>query len=176
MTLEDLGNIGEFVAAVGVIVSLIYLAIQIRRNTGSVRAATFQNVSKAWQDWMYSLSEGDTFPLFYRGCFDPTSLNDMEGVQYWLLVRALFRGYENDHYQYNQGAFDAKAWEGYRESLRNDILSIPGIRAVWMLDRQNYNKAFAEYVDQELKSARIRESFGIAEGLAGLLRSQKPAV
>jgi hypothetical protein len=30
MTLQDLGNIGEFVAAIGVVVSLIYLAIQVR--------------------------------------------------------------------------------------------------------------------------------------------------
>ena len=42
MTLDDLGNIGEFVGAVGVVVSLIYLAVQIRRNTRSVRASTFQ--------------------------------------------------------------------------------------------------------------------------------------
>ena len=33
MSLEDLGNIGEFVAAVALVVSLIYLAVQIRHNT-----------------------------------------------------------------------------------------------------------------------------------------------
>ena len=49
----------------------------------------------------------------------------------------------------------------------------PGIRAIWELDRQNYNKAFAEYVDEELKSARPRESFGLAEGIAAVIRSQK---
>jgi hypothetical protein len=42
MSLEDLGNIGEFVAAAAVIVSLIYLAVQIRQNTKSLRASTFQ--------------------------------------------------------------------------------------------------------------------------------------
>ena len=31
MSLEDLGNIGEFVAAVAVVISLVYLAIQIRQ-------------------------------------------------------------------------------------------------------------------------------------------------
>ena len=33
MTLEDLGNLGEFVGAIGVVVSLVYLALQIRQNT-----------------------------------------------------------------------------------------------------------------------------------------------
>ena len=38
MTIEDLGNIGELIAAVGVIISLIYLAMQLRSNTLALRA------------------------------------------------------------------------------------------------------------------------------------------
>ena len=45
MSLEDLGNIGEFIAALGVIVSLIYLAVQIQRNTASVRTSTQQQLA-----------------------------------------------------------------------------------------------------------------------------------
>ncbi len=37
MTLQDLGNIGEFVGALGVVASLIYLALQIRQNTRQLR-------------------------------------------------------------------------------------------------------------------------------------------
>ena len=33
MTIQDLGSIGEFVASIGVIVSLVYLAVQIRQNS-----------------------------------------------------------------------------------------------------------------------------------------------
>ena len=51
MTLEDLGNLGEFLGAIGVIVTLVYLAVQVLQNTRMVRAnvrqaradATFQN-------------------------------------------------------------------------------------------------------------------------------------
>ena len=44
MTLEDLGNIGEFVGAIAVVMSLLYLAIQIRQNTKTVRTSTYQSV------------------------------------------------------------------------------------------------------------------------------------
>jgi len=37
MSLEDLGNIGELVAAVAVIVTLGYLAVQILQNVAQVR-------------------------------------------------------------------------------------------------------------------------------------------
>ena len=49
MTLEDLGNIGEFVAAIATLITLIYLAAQIRRSSTAVEAATNQAVSDSTQ-------------------------------------------------------------------------------------------------------------------------------
>ena len=40
MTLQDLTYIGDLVAAAGVVASLVYLSIQIRRNESTTRAAT----------------------------------------------------------------------------------------------------------------------------------------
>ena len=42
MTLEDLGNLGEFLGAIGVIVTLAYLALEIRQNTRMMRASIRQ--------------------------------------------------------------------------------------------------------------------------------------
>ena len=57
MTLQDLGNIGEFVGAIGVIASLVYLAVQIRQNTTSVRASTFQKQAIAMTLRFFASSE-----------------------------------------------------------------------------------------------------------------------
>ena len=38
MTIQQLGSIGEFVAAIATLATLIYLALQIRRNTAVARA------------------------------------------------------------------------------------------------------------------------------------------
>ena len=40
MTLEDLANLSEFIGAVAVVVSLVYLAIQIRQNTAQIRESS----------------------------------------------------------------------------------------------------------------------------------------
>lgn len=40
---DAVGATAELVAALGVIVSLLYLATQIRQNTASVRASTYQD-------------------------------------------------------------------------------------------------------------------------------------
>ena len=45
MNFEDLGNIGEFVASLGVIVTLAYLAFQTRSNTRVMRAQARSSIT-----------------------------------------------------------------------------------------------------------------------------------
>jgi len=51
MTIQDLGNIGELVAAIATVATLVYLAIQIRSNTIAVRSAAAQSVHEAFATW-----------------------------------------------------------------------------------------------------------------------------
>ncbi len=48
--LEALGNIGDFIGGIAVVVSLIYLAIQIRQNTKALRTASRQEISSGYRD------------------------------------------------------------------------------------------------------------------------------
>ena len=43
MTLDQLAGIGEIVGAIGVVISFVYLAIQIRTNTEAERTSTYQS-------------------------------------------------------------------------------------------------------------------------------------
>ena len=45
MTLQDLGNLGELVAAIAKVLTLGYLAIQLRQKTRALRTQTFQQSS-----------------------------------------------------------------------------------------------------------------------------------
>ena len=45
MTIAELGSIGEFVGSIAVLVTLIYLATQIRQNTQSVRMSSHHRIA-----------------------------------------------------------------------------------------------------------------------------------
>jgi len=49
LTLQDLGNLGELFAAIGVIISLVYLAVQLRGNTLALRS---EGRDKNFADYM----------------------------------------------------------------------------------------------------------------------------
>ena len=58
MNLNDLANIGQVIGALAVVVSLFYVAHQIRQNTNAVRSATAQAVHEHFAKW-YQLVAAD---------------------------------------------------------------------------------------------------------------------
>ena len=63
MTLQDLGSIGELVGAAATVATLIYLAVQIRANTGAMRSAAAQSVHEAFGTW-YRMLAANRYRLF----------------------------------------------------------------------------------------------------------------
>jgi hypothetical protein len=48
MSFADLASLGSFVSGIGVLVSLIYLSLQIRQNTRAVRSQIHQHIADSW--------------------------------------------------------------------------------------------------------------------------------
>ena len=132
MSLDDLGNIGELVAAIGVIVSLIYLAVQIRQNTKTVRTSTYQAVldySNRVQELV--LSNPNLERIWRVGRRDPTQLTDDERPQFRLLLTSFLNVYETMFLQYRRGTLDEEYWKSRLLGLEL-MFSQPGVRAHWL--------------------------------------------
>jgi hypothetical protein len=172
VTIQDLGSIGEFVAAIATLATLGYLALQIRQNTKQMRASTFQATSRGWQEFIYAIFREDRGILWAKGLEGLDTLNEEERINFFLLVRAYLRGFENDYYQYKQGTFDLGPWEGYLNSFRSDCLARPGFRALWEQERESFNSEFAALVDRELKSTTVGESAGLLDAASEFGRAE----
>ncbi len=46
MTIQDLANLGETIGGFGVVISLLYLAVQIRQNTRAVRSSSYHQAAE----------------------------------------------------------------------------------------------------------------------------------
>ena len=103
MNREAIGAVGEMLGAIGVIVTLGYLAVQIRQNTRSVRASSYHavvtNLSNLAADMGRDAPVAD---LFVRGVSDLQALSPTEQGQFAFLCLSVFRNYENLFYHFNQ--------------------------------------------------------------------------
>ena len=150
MTLQDLGSIGEFVAAIATLATLFYLAMQIRQNTRALRAGTFQQVVDSFAVISESAShDRELLKVLVKIGQDPSSLSEVDELQYSMFLISFFRRGENIHFQYTQGALAPEEWEGIRNSLLA-IFGSPVARAWWPENQYRFSEAFCEFVKENL--------------------------
>ena len=147
MTLEDLGNIGEFVGAIAVVVSLLYLAIQIRQNTKTVRTSTYQAVLESSHRVNEYLGDPRMERLYRVGRKDVSQLNEDELAQFRALVGQIVSFYEALFLQHQHGTIDDDFFLG-RFNTFHRMICQPGVRAIWEeRGRSYYSRSFVKRVD-----------------------------
>ncbi len=94
MDIQDLGAIGELVAAIATIITLAYLAIQIRFNNKIAQAQSLQTVLDGPRDRIYLAfyNNPEVSEVFSRGMtnFDELSEQDQRRF-YWVMNEWIFQ-------------------------------------------------------------------------------------
>ncbi len=139
MTLQDLGAIGELIGSVGVVVSLIYLAIQLRHNTTGIRLAAHQHVVIANSAVTMAPAQNLEFAsLLWKGVVSSKNLEEENQVAFGLWCHQYFSMIQAWHQLYLAGAIDEEIWD--RELQRAvGALRVPGIQG--MVGRGGPNSA-----------------------------------
>lgn len=146
MNWEIAASIAEVVSAVAVVVSLVYLAIQIRSNTKTTKANAYQLAIQ---------SEMETAVVFlgHAGTWDKviTGQPISEGEELRaaiLLFNLLMLDSERRYQQFTLGYLEAQPWEARYQTLPK-IVSLPIFRA-WRnsLGAQGHSAGFLRLVDE----------------------------
>jgi hypothetical protein len=150
MNWEAIGAVGEVVGATGVIVTLGYLAAQVRQNTESVRASTLEAMSEASASFQDQLaSNPELARIFFAGTGDLASLTPEERLRFQFLMMAFFRRFENMHRQGSQVGVSPDEWAGLRASCLS-VACQPGSRAWWTEHSHRFNPGFVEWLNHQL--------------------------
>ena len=149
MSLQDLGNIGEAIGGIAVIVTIVYLAIQIRQNTRAVRAAAFQQVVDSFAEFSASLShDRELVEIVINGNKDYHALNEVDQTRYGLAMRSFIRRAENVFFQTEQGTVKAETWAGIRGSLIT-VFRTPGFQSWWKGQTRYFNPTFRDFLERD---------------------------
>ena len=118
MTLQDLGSIGDLVAGIATIATLVYLAIQIRQSRSSIISANVQAAIQSFNPINTAVgSDPVVAELVNRGVSDFDSLNKVERAQYQYLQRAFLNCFWNLHEQHKLGALSTEQWLPYAHQV-----------------------------------------------------------
>ena len=114
MTIFELGALGEFVGAIAVVGTLIYLAVQIRQNTSQIRDNVLSLQVNAYQDLInriadvnkLMISDGEWALIAVKAVENPTELDSIELSRYMSFLMMLTRHADMAYLQYEKGMLD----------------------------------------------------------------------
>jgi len=147
MGLEIVNTISSLIAAVSVVVTVIYLAIQVRRNTKAAHSQTYQVATLSLAEMAVIIGQSkDLSRIFAEGMANPDQLDKDERYQFIYLGLSLFRRYENVFFQYQAGLIDDGFWSGHRENLVW-FFHQPGFKQFWAERRLGFSRGFCEFLE-----------------------------
>jgi hypothetical protein len=144
---EAVGAIAEFLGALGVIASLIYVGMQIRESSRVVQASTSQAVADSAQARLLAVAQSLSLASALAKLVDtPTAASSAEQIQVKFLRTASFKGFENQFFQYRQGLLGADTWSGYEFFLLANLRA-PDVQQWWSRSKDGFAAACRSHVE-----------------------------
>ena len=151
MNWDAIGAIGEIVGAIAVVVSIVYLAIQISSNTRTMRANAGFEATHSWASTNEALahSPDETMGLVARA-FEKSweDFSTIERARIGLLIRALFQKLEGQYYLFRYDTLDEGIWHS-RSRWASGLLQTPFFRTWWEIEKQQlvYSRDFVRALE-----------------------------
>jgi len=149
--LELLGNLGDFVGGIAVVVTIGYLAVQMRSQTIANRRATFQDLLNHQAElnlaWMTNPELGDAV----MGNMDK-NFEDMDQKTLWLVsthASMTLRQGQNAYSQYLEKAITKEQLRQLEMPLRAGMLA-PYAQQFWAFNKLNFQDEFQVYMEEQV--------------------------
>ena len=131
LNLREWAAVAEIVSAVAVVLSLVYVGLELRGNTRAVEAATLLEVNKIARDHLLLLwSDAEVNRIDKVGGEDLSQLSPEEQQRYYWNVRSFWLGMQTVFRQHDLGILPDEEWRVYNDVICNNI-AYPGTRALW---------------------------------------------
>ncbi len=171
MSILELGALGELVGAIAVVVTLGYLAAQIRQNTSAQRSNSSLETTRAFTDW-YSIvmADAELVRIFSAGFQEDaeTLSNDDRGRFVWMMA-ALTSRIELMYSQHRAGLIDDDRWLKYRGivlgCMENQV-----VKEWWDSGATVFGSDFVDEIESAQKDQGAWK-FDVVEALGVLRRS-----
>lgn len=143
MNWNAIGAIGELLGAAGVIITLVYVAIQLRENAKATRVDTADRVLRSVTASQSRLiQDGELADIVRRGTQDLSSLEPTERMRVRLWFFELLRNAEQATRHEREGVLDRDVYDRWRQSLMDLLERWPEARVYLERNRAHFDPEF----------------------------------
>jgi hypothetical protein len=151
-----IGAIGENIGALAVVISVIYLAVQIRKQTDASRLAATRELPTLYIDFLKpSYEDKELSSLYLRAVqhYDDLSRDDRFRVAMYL--QTMMRTIEQHFVHIQQHKVDQVFIDSINLAVE-EWLTFPGAQRWWDLSKDMFVPQFREHIDNMIEIAKVQ--------------------
>ena len=147
--LRDWGVFAEIVGAIAVVLSLLFVAFSINRNTNELRGAAWERMlDRAEMTSQMVVESADLARIVVAGESDPDALTPEEYFRFRHFAGIRFGAWESVFGHHQLGRINSRTW-GLWHEYNIEVLNLPGYRKVWLEVQAVYDPEFREILQRD---------------------------
>jgi hypothetical protein len=155
MSLQDLGSLGEFVGAVAVVASLLYLALQMRQNTAALQVGSRQAIVESYRSFNRPfISDPTVGTLFVEKLTSYPELEPPDQMRFVSLLVDQMLHFQGALALHESGSLDDETFRAYRD-FAAALLSTPGGAAFWSRGKKGYPSHMVASLDERIDQGNV---------------------
>ena len=145
-----LGNYGEFVGAIAVVVTLVYLTTQIRQNTNAIRSSAYASWNEAAQSWGdFVADNAKTLAIVGKKPLDQLTQEELF-IAVGFATKTFSQG-QAAFLHHQAGSLPDEVSDAYLRGFLNAFEVNPVLGGIWRNGmRDAYAASFVQYVEQKV--------------------------
>jgi len=151
---EKLKDAAELVGIAAIVISLIFVGLEVRQSAAATRGATQQALADSAREASGALvGDQETADLMLRflSAADWSDFSEVERFRIVILFTTMLRVYESAYYQWSESNLAPEIWAGWEASLRGTA-PMPGVAIYWEERRHYFDERFQLYFEEQMKS------------------------
>lgn len=158
MTLNDLGNIGELIGSLAIVLSLIYVGIEVRRSSRIARLSTLQAHTDNTIQLMSALAHSEQSARVMRvGLDESEELTDDQRSQFNLYMSAALFSVQSAYVHHVEGASSEQTWNAWLR-IASFYLLPPGGKRWWVENNFCLEERFTAFAEAHWPHLRAQTS------------------
>ena len=149
MTLENIYYITQIIAVVALMVSLVFVGVQIRQNTAQAKSDAAEAAHRSFLDWYYSQTP-EMAAIFVRANENFENLSAEDRFVTFTITMPMLMNLQEAHIKWLEGSLADDRWRFWDEFALTIVVP-PVIEKIWQARRAMFSDAFQAYFDSKLE-------------------------
>ena len=151
MNWDAIGALGEIIGALAVVISVIYLSLQIKQNTAATRSLAHQEHFNAAQEFNSVIAaSSELADLIVKANDENENITPSERIRLQHHYINVFTLWHSAFENRNKGLLDDSGWRVWNEGSKVVIQSQKAMRDTWKQAGAIYGEKFVEHVNAVL--------------------------